>query len=91
MLKVIMRPVISVRQAAGEIAQWLNNPDAKSAIFMNICECLTDTDSQIVSAYLPDDENSCVADYDIECQKFFELVKDATGLLWGDEFLANLE
>ena len=91
MLKVEMRPMVSVRQAAEQIAQWLHNPDAESVIFMDICECLTDTDSQIVRAYLPEDEDSCVIDYDIECQKFFELVKESTGLLWGGEFLANLE
>jgi len=91
MLKVIMRPMVSVRQASEQIANWLGHPENESIIFMDICECLTDTDSQIVRAYLPEDADSCAADYDIECQKFFEMVKEATGLLWGGEFLANLE
>lgn len=91
MLKVEMRPMINVHDAAEEIAKWLGHPENESIIFMDIAETLTDTDSQIVRAYLPDDEESCVIDYDIECQKFFEMVKEATGLLWGGCFLAKLD
>lgn len=89
MLRVTYRPMVNVHQAAKEIAQWLNTPEY--AVFMDIHYCLTDTDSQIVRAYLPEDEDCCAADYSIECRKFFEMVKEATGLPWGGEFLANLE
>ena len=91
MLKVEMRPMVSVRQAAHEIAVWLRVEDKESIVFEDICSCLTDTDSQIVAAYLPEDEDELVLNYDIECEKFFRMVKDATGLLWGGKFLANLE
>ena len=91
MLKVEMRPMINVHEAAEKIAAWLGHPENENIIFMDIAECLTDTDSQIVTAYLPDCEESCVLDYDIECQKFFEMVHTATGLLWGSCFLAKLD
>lgn len=91
MLRVTWRPMVSVRQAAEEIAQWLGHPENEYIIFMDIYDCLTHNDSQIVRAYLPEDEDCCAADYDIECQKFFQMVKEATELPWGGEFLANLE
>ena len=92
MLRVTMRPMVSVRQAAKDIAQWLHNPKAEYIIFRDICDCLTYTDSQnIIRAHLPHDEDCCVADYDIECQKFFQMVKEATELPWGGEFLASLD
>lgn len=91
MLKVDMRPMVSVRQASEQIANWLGHPENKYMIFTDICKCLTDTDSQIIRIWLPEDEDVCAADYNIECRKFFELVKEATGLSWGDEFLADFE
>ncbi len=91
MLKVKTLPMVNVREAAEKIAKWLGNEDAEAVIFEDICSCLTDTDSQIVRAYIPEDEDSFIEDYDVECEKFFEMVMDSTGLAWGDEFLANLE
>lgn len=99
MLKVKSIPMIDAHEAAEEIADILNfsNKDkatyykAISTIYFDICQMLTDRDDMIAKAYLPEDEDSCIDDYDIECETFFRLVKQATGLNWGDEFLANLE
>ena len=91
MLKIEMRPMINVHEAAEKIAAWLGHPENENIIFENIAECLTDTNSEIVRAYLPDCEESAVLDYDIECQKFFDMVRTATGLNWGDCFLAKLD
>ena len=99
MLKVKSIPMVSVREATKEIADILNfsNKDkaayhqAITTIFLDICETLTDSNDTIAITYLPEDEDSCIDDYDIECETFFRLVKQATGLNWGDKFLANLE
>lgn len=99
MLEVKRIPMISVHEATKEIADILNFSnksettyhEAIATIFFDIYQMLTDRDDTIVKTYLPKDEDSCIDDYDIECETFFRLVRQATGLNWGDKFLANLE
>lgn len=85
-----MRPMVNTHEAAAVIAKELGREDDECNIWLDIADCLTDTDSEIVVAYLPDDEESLVLDYDLECQKFFQMVREATGLLWGGCFLAKI-
>ena len=40
-------------------------------------------------AYIPEDEDSLILNYTIETQKFFELVMEATGLSYDDNFLVD--
>ena len=91
MLKVTTLPMINVRQAAKEVAKVLNELNEEHDIFLDIYECLTNTDSKIVQCSLPEDEEECYMMYDYIQRTFFLMVKEATQLSWGKDFLANLE
>lgn len=89
MLKVKNLPMIKAHEAATTIARWLKNPQAESIIFEDICDSLAYNGSDIMRAYIPEDEDSLILNYTIETQKFFELVMEATGLSYDDNFLVD--
>jgi len=92
MLKVTRLPMVSVHEAAKQIAAELYDPNfnMEHLVFDTLCENLTDIESDenhIIRTYLPEDVDS----YCIEYSKFLKMVKEATNLNWGNEFLADFE
>ena len=70
-------------------ARLLKNPQAERIIFEDICDSLAYNGSDIMRVYIPEDEDSLILNYTIETQKFFELVMEATGLSYDDNFLVD--
>lgn len=81
--------MIKAHEAATMIACWLKNPQAESTIFEDICDSLAYNGSDIMRAYIPEDEDSLILNYTIETHQFFELVMKATGLSYDEDFLVD--